>query len=334
MRNKLFSKKVKVTFLILAGFVGAIYIESCTKTDGLVQIDNAAGMHDQLSAYNIFQGNPSDLVPAAGYKLYELASELFTDYAEKQRLIKLPAGQILNPVNDGLPEFPDGTIMVKTFYYFHDKRNLAAGKRIIETRLLIKSGDKWSVGTYLWNEAQTEAKRIGTGLNTTVNWIDENGKGNVISYQVPRNTECNTCHQSNDKIIPIGPKMRNLNRIVTRSGSDINQLQHLQNEGIFPAINPKNFSSLPAYADISVSVDLRARAYLDVNCSHCHNHKGFAENTDLFLTFETPFDDTDINKRKKAIIRRMERGQMPKLGTTMVHKEGLELLKSYIETLD
>lgn len=36
---------------------------------------------------------------------------LFTDYAEKQRLIKLPEGYKLTAVSDELPYFPDGTIV-------------------------------------------------------------------------------------------------------------------------------------------------------------------------------------------------------------------------------
>ena len=330
---KVYAKKYKVIILITAATALGIYVESCTKSDGLIAIDNAIQLHSRLSDNSIFQGKLSDLVPATGYELYELSSQLYTDYAEKQRLIKLPAGETLQPVDDGLPEFPDGTILVKTFYYYHDKRDTAAGKKIIETRLLIKSGNRWSVGTYLWNEAQNEATLIATGLNKTINWINEAGEPKVISYHIPKNGECNTCHQYSDKMIPIGPTMRNLNRNVTRNGTNKNQLQHLQEAGIFDAIDPSSYSSLPDWSNTSVNLAERARAYLDVNCAHCHNPGGFAAGTDLILSYHTPLENTRILKRKEAIIRRMARGQMPKLGTTIVHKEGLELIKSYINSL-
>ena len=47
---------------------------------------------DSLSSYEIFEGPPSDLSPAEGFELLELSAVLFTDYAHKQRLIKLPVG--------------------------------------------------------------------------------------------------------------------------------------------------------------------------------------------------------------------------------------------------
>lgn len=49
----------------------------------------------RISDYNIFTGDPVALIPGRGFQLYELATGLFTDYAEKQRLIKVPAGQAL-----------------------------------------------------------------------------------------------------------------------------------------------------------------------------------------------------------------------------------------------
>ena len=92
----------------------------------------------RISDYKIFAGNPVALTPGNGFQLYELATGLFTDHAEKQRLIKVPAGKKIVAVSDGLPQFPDSTILVKTFYYFNDKRDTLKGKRLIETRLLVK----------------------------------------------------------------------------------------------------------------------------------------------------------------------------------------------------
>ncbi|MCP2937417.1 hypothetical protein NK983_32460, partial [Salmonella enterica subsp. enterica serovar Typhimurium] len=83
-----------------------------------------------------------------------------SDYAEKQRLIKIPVGTKINALDDGLPNFPDGSIIVKTFYYYNNKKDTARGKRIMETRLLIKHVGKWNAATYIWNQDQTDAKLI------------------------------------------------------------------------------------------------------------------------------------------------------------------------------
>ena len=44
-------------------------------------------LKNNLSEYEIFLGNPKELIPAKKYIYYELISPLFTDYAFKHRLI-------------------------------------------------------------------------------------------------------------------------------------------------------------------------------------------------------------------------------------------------------
>jgi hypothetical protein len=237
---KLLTNKIKILTALFLLAVVFINIQSCEKDD-LVHVSNNIQMLPKLSDYKIFQGRSSDLVPSEGFNLYEIATQLFSDYAEKQRLIKIPAGNKMTVVNDGLPDFPDGTMLVKTFYYFNDKRDTSKGKKIIETRLLVKSGSKWNVATYYWNKEQNEAYLLTTGLNETVNWIDENGIGKVISFHIPNNAECATCHSSSGTVMPIGTKIRNWNFDVVRNNTTLNQLKHFENLGI---LNPVNSSSL------------------------------------------------------------------------------------------
>jgi uncharacterized repeat protein (TIGR03806 family) len=319
-------------FLLAVATLSILVVNSCEE-DGLSPVSNNIEMSSKLSEYNIFQGDPAELIPSPDFHLYELSTELFTDYAEKQRLIKIPPGYKLTGVDDGLPDFPDGTILVKTFYYYNDTRDHSKGKKIIETRLEIKSNLNWNVSTYLWNEEQTDATLITTGLNKTINWIDQQGRGKVISYHIPSNRECTTCHYSSEKIIPIGPKLRNLNIEVTRNAVAVNQLTHLYNSGILDEIEPASIPSLPGWQSGSYTLEERARAYLDVNCSHCHNSNGVASDARLNFNYETSFGKTDIGDRKNEIVNKMKRGEMPRIGTSLVHEEGLELIRSYINSL-
>ncbi len=182
-----------------------VVISSCTK-DELSDLSNSSyTFNEKLSSYHIYSGNTGDLTPMEGYYSYALGTTLFTDNAEKQRLIKLPSGTKMIKLSDDLPDFPDGTIIVKTFYYFHDKRDETLGKRIIETRLLIKDKGAWNVADYLWNESQTDAALIEDGFNTSVNYINENAGYEVLNYHVPNNRECATCHSKYDEMVPIGP---------------------------------------------------------------------------------------------------------------------------------
>ena len=97
-----------------------------------------------LSAYTIFEGIPADLMPSSDFHLLELSSILFTDYAYKQRLVKVPEGTQMTRLNDGSIDFPDGTILTKTFFHYNDERDTSLGKRIIETRLLIKESNTFT----------------------------------------------------------------------------------------------------------------------------------------------------------------------------------------------
>jgi uncharacterized repeat protein (TIGR03806 family) len=326
-------RKSKYILVIVGVILFSTYLESCNK-DGLTHIENTISFYPRLSDYNIFQGNPSDLIPAADFQMYELATPLFTDYAEKQRLIKIPAGLKMSAIDEGLLIFPEGTMIVKTFFYYNDKRDATKGKEMIETRLLIKSGPGWSVATYVWDKNQKEALLLTTGLNTTVNWIDDKGVGHVISYHIPSVNECATCHQSANTIIPIGPKLRNLNRMVYRNYNNINQLLYFYQTGILDSLDPHLYTALPDWQDPDQSQEQRARAYLDVNCAHCHNEKGFASDVGLHLAFEKSLDASNIRNKKTVMLERMKEGTMPKLGTSIVHTEGLELIKAYLNSLN
>jgi len=287
----------------------------------------------KLSDYAIFEGEPSNLLPAQDYTFYNLSSELFTDYSEKQRLIKLPEGNSASITGNGIPDFPNGTILVKTFYYFNDKRDSTKGKKLIETRLLIKTESDWKVGTYKWNEDQSDAFLITSGYNQTVNWFDDSGELKLISYRIPNNIECRSCHVSGDQIIPIGPKVRNLNTLVEVDGVNENQLDYLIKKGIFGQANPQEYSSLPNYKDPSISLDLRGRAYLDINCAHCHSQNGLASGNSPRFSYDESLSSSRIPDVKDNITRRIERGTMPKTGTTIIHAEGVELLKAYLNSL-
>ena len=116
--------------------------------------------------------------------------------------------------------------------------------RGIETRLLIRTGGHWNVATYLWNEEQTDATLLLTGTTTEISWIDEAGQSRTTDYVVPHEGECVTCHQSGGGAAFIGPTLRNLNRIVTRNGDELNQLDHLVAEGV---LDSADWASAPCW---------------------------------------------------------------------------------------
>ena len=325
--------KFKKYLIIIAVLIcPLLYVLSCHHS-GTKSIDNVISFNTRLSFYKVFKGSMASLQPNNGVVTLQLSSTLFTDYAEKQRLIKLPKGKqaILN--GDGLPIFPEGTIIAKTFYYTNVE---AKGRQIIETRLLILHQSKWNAATFQWNTAQNEAFLVTKGANVPIRFTRGNGESKKISYHIPTREECGSCHGLNETIVPIGPKIRNLNINIESDGKNINQLIYLMKRGVFKRNAIDTLTSLPNYHDLSLPLVQRARAYMDINCAHCHQKGGFAGQTTLNLDYRTDLNHTGIKFNKSNIIvRTAEMGEyhMPKIGTTIIDKDGVALIKKYISEI-
>lgn len=307
------------------------YLISCnTSTQA---ISNNITFHSKLSQYALFEGSMPDLVPAKGISLLQIGSQLFTDYAEKQRLIKIPDQKKATITGNGLPAFPDGTIIAKTFYY----PKTEAGKRqIIETRLLVLSGGKWNAATYQWNADQTDADLLSDGAIISVSFEDRTGRYRKIAYQIPSQNDCSSCHRSGDKLVPLGPQARNLNIRLDIEGKSQSQLTYLMKHDVFTHSKTSAIASLPDYRDSSLVLADRARAYLEMNCAHCHKPAGMASSTSLNLEYTAPFEETGIGSNKENILLRMRvmgEYHMPKTGTTILDDDGVKLIGDYIKSL-
>lgn len=315
---------------------------SCRKNDDDVEVEipdfnfqQTLSFKTSLSAYGIFDGTPADLLPSEDFELLELSSALFTDYAHKQRLIKIPEGTSITKSGDGSLDFPDGTILTKTFFYFNDERDTSLGKRIIETRLEIKESGTWNIATYLWNESQTDATLKLDGQDTPVSWINSQGNNRSTLYHVPTQNECMTCHQSNSTMSPIGPTLLNLNRTVKRDSIELNQLTHLQSIGLMEQFSITDISQMVDYNDKNASLSDRGRAYLAINCAHCHNPQAWdvPAEKDFDFRHEIPFELTGIQTGKDKLSRNVLNQEMPFIGTTMMDEEGVDLLIEYLNSL-
>lgn len=312
---------------------------------------------EKLSDYGFFKGKLKDLNPADGIFNYELSTPLFTDYAVKDRFIVLPAGKAIKYTENGALDFPDSSIIIKNFAY----TNVAHQKVMIETRLLVKDpkDKKWKVMNYLWNKEQTEALKHITGARVPITLLDEEGKKYFTNYQVPNTNDCKRCHIKDGILTPIGPKARNLN--FTISGQTVNQLSQWAAKARLTGLPElSKVHQLPVWTDKKhYSLEQRARAYMDVNCAHCHTKGGDAYNTGLFLDYqETNADHLGMRKapvsagggaggldydivpgvpEQSILLYRMNSTEpgtaMPELARTIIHKEGVELIREWIKSL-
>ena len=315
----------------------------------------------KLSEYNFYKGELADLVPNKNVYPYALNTPLFTNYAFKKRFIYLPKGKKMTYNSEAVFDFEEGTIIVKNFYYPKDFRIPEGEKKIIETRLLIREKDVWTPLNYVWNDEQNEAYLNYVGQKTEVSWVDQNGTTQKINYHVPNNNQCKNCHINGKEITPIGPTAAQLNGKYKALSEHITQLeffaQHNHLEGF-----PTN-QLIPQFAvwddPATASLEERAKAYLDINCAHCHQPQGSAKNSGLDLRFT----QTDLRKRgvfkppvaagkgsgdleysivpghpeQSILLYRMDNTEpgimMPEIGRSINHNEGLALISDYIENL-
>ncbi|NRF39749.1 SO2930 family diheme c-type cytochrome [Pedobacter foliorum] len=331
--------------------------QGCKNNTGQAVQNNGFVFKEKLSDYGFFKNKLKDLNPNEGVLHYDISTALFTDYAVKDRFIVLPKGTAMKYTKEGALDFPDSTIIVKNFAY----TNVNHEKIMIETRLLVKdpTDKNWKVMNYLWNKEQTEAVKHITGAKIPITLLDNDGNKLLTNYQVPNTNDCKRCHIKNDVLIPIGPKARNLN--ITVAGQSINQLKSWAVKGVLKGLPDTGVvAALPNSFDAKhYSLDQRARAYLDINCAHCHTKGGDAYNTGLFLEYEQT-NPNHLGIRKAPVsagggaggldydiipgdathsilayrMNSIEPGTaMPELARTLPHKEGIKLIRDWINSL-
>ena len=203
---------------------------------------------------------------------------------------------------------------------------------------MIKKNGTWSVGNYVWNDAQTEAYLDAGARSLQISWIDNTGNNQNINYLVPPQNLCFQCHDNYGSTMPVGPKLRAMNMV--HNGQ--NQLQYFKDRGLLSgAPDVSQIAVLPDWSDNTLLLDDRARAYLDVNCAHCHQPGGsynvnFGDTFDL--RYEISFGNSNIYNERVAIQDRMNTQIanyfMPLIGTSVKHTEGIDLIDAYIDSLD
>ncbi|NNM14325.1 MAG: hypothetical protein HKO58_08365, partial [Gammaproteobacteria bacterium] len=301
------------SFVALPVFALAMCL-ACTKSSPLNVVYHPEQNPALLSDWKVIQVKDQGLQLGNNVMAYDLVTPLFSDYAHKLRTVWLPEGTAANYTAPETFDFPVGTIISKTFYYprvpgsaVQDYRVMKADDtsasrlldgfdlnsvRLIETRLLIHREQGWVALPYVWNAEQSEARLQRTGAIQSVNLLDVDGNTQTFPYIVPNTNQCVGCHATNattKTLHPIGPKARHLNKSYAYRDGEQNQLEAWKQSGILTGLPEAEI--IPANADwtdSSQELEQRARAYLDINCSHCHNQNGPADTSGLLLEPDAP----------------------------------------------
>lgn len=253
---------------------------------------------ERLSDWNILTTHDGVLELQDAVMPYDLATPLFSDYAQKLRTITLPEGGFARYSPDGDFELPVGTILSKTFYYQTTANGMTYGEertsvdgvlplgglRLIETRILARRAEGWIALPYVWNADQTDATLAKSGASIPMTLERPDGRREEFAYFVPNVLQCGGCHATDAtsrEIRPIGIKARHLNK--RSSFAPANQLDHWRLMGLISGETPPGAPANASWADDQAPIGERARAYLDANCSHCHSDTGPADTSGLDL---------------------------------------------------
>ena len=337
---------------------------------------------EQLSEWHILARSGDRLVLNTGVVPYDLNSALFSDYAHKLRTVLVPPGTTVRYGEEDFA-FPVGTVITKTFYY--PKAPAAAGSdtiavakvlqqsqgesldltriRLLETRLLINTATGWVALPYVWNAGQTEATLSLAGESLSLELVDDRSR-TPFTYMVPDTNQCAGCHaleHHEQQLEPIGVKARHLNKDYQYAQVAENQLVHWQKLGLLtgsPA--PQDAPRNARWDEIATGdIEARARAYLDVNCGHCHRPRGAANTSGLLLNAQETnrvklgvckipvasgrgsgddlFDIVPGVPTESILLHRMDSTEadvaMPELGRSLIHTEGVQLVREWIASL-
>ena len=139
--------------------------------------------------------------------------------------------------------------------------------------------------------------------------------------------------------------------------SVMNQIEKWKIEGYLGNDTSTNIPrSTVDWTDTTKSLEDRARSYIDINCAHCHRVGGHCDytnmrfnysNTDLttfgvcmiplFNNVPGPFVINAGNANNSELIYRIssiqESEMMPIIGRSLVHEEGVQLVKDWINSL-
>jgi uncharacterized repeat protein (TIGR03806 family) len=274
--------------------------------------------------------------PIAAAIPFAVNAELWSDGLAKRRWMVLPDGQKIKVQPDGDWDLPNGTVLIKEF------AEPTSGKRL-ETRLLSRRDDgSWAGVSYLWNSDLGAAVRADLAPTTIL--PREDGQA---AWVVPSG-QCLTCHVQR-KGVSLGLETRQLNRSLVYPGDQrANQLATLDHLGLLdpPVGDPGTAPALPDPFG-TAPVAQRARAYLDVNCSHCHPFTRMPN-----LLYDTTFADTHLcdvmpsinvpgttkifapgDPEHSEFLARMKSLlpiRMPKLGSKRVHQAAIDLMTQWI----
>lgn len=214
------------------------------------------GLPVDLFCAGLYAGNDMSQL-ADGVMPYKPGVLLWSDGAEKQRWLYLPAGSQIDTSSLDEWKFPAGTKAFKEF---------RVDGALVETRLMWKrTADTWELGTYIWD----------ANGNATLNTASQ---GTILpnGYEIPTQKDCDKCHHGGaDQLLGVEAVALAL---PTATGATLDDLAQ---RGFLSAPPTPTTIELP---DDGTGKAGAAIGYLHANCGMaCHSSRGLGEETQLLM---------------------------------------------------
>lgn len=317
--------------------------------------------------------------PANGVTSFEINAAMWHDGATASRWLAVPGEDKIEVQKRNIRRtnwmwresmfFPDDSVLAKTLT-LRDKQNKDVR---LETQLLHFDGTDWRGYSYVWNTEQTDAVLAPAG-GQEISLKDYGEFPGRSAWQVHSRAECLRCH-NHWAGGPLAFTAPQLNREIGLTSSAAaaaagsasapgNQLHHLRDAGWLKGAIPEQGTktndawAVPAADPASTddSPDKRARAWLQVNCAHCHQN-GAGGTATIDLQSSIPADAMKLlgaapsqgtfglnqpqlvvpgDPARSVLMYRVAvagRGRMPHIGSSVVDAGGVELIRQWIESL-
>ena len=154
-----------------------------TVPSGFPRLLSETGLFRDIVDHKVAEG----LIP------YSVNAPFWSDGAMKSRFIALPKDGPIEISDQWAWQFPERTVIVKSFA-LEMVAGDPASKKWIETRLLVKERGEWVGYTYAWNKHGTDAELVEAAGRDQDFPIREATGSRSQSWRYPSRTECMVCH--------------------------------------------------------------------------------------------------------------------------------------------
>jgi uncharacterized repeat protein (TIGR03806 family) len=319
----------------------------------------------RLSQTGLFSST-REHVPAAGVVRYLVNVPLWSDGTAADRFLAIPGRGRISLDEKGNWRFPEGSVLGRTVS-IETERGKPESRRRIETQILHLEAESWRPYTYAWADDQSDAVLADAkGASRTIAVADPEAPGGkrTLDYRIHARVECILCHNpwvekkttmfGPQSASPLGLNTAQMNRECRYGERRLNQLIAFNQMGLLAwTPTPNKLPRLANPYDESGDPERRARAYLQVNCSHCHQFNA-GGTANVALGIEVPLSETKTvgvrpiqgtfnipgarviapgEPERSVLYYRISKvggGRMPRVGSNQVDERAIRLFHDWI----